>query len=133
MLYCAGPYSLQAVNVFAEFFKDNITNEDVWWWQSWNGHYHALSHRMTPSNREDNFVGGHAFSEHITRGWQEAITPAYTKTLELAGGGTMRITRRERPQLLRDGITGAPTVLYNAVSGAKGDLPFTFSQRLGST
>ena len=88
---------------------------------------------MTPSNREDNFVGGHAFSQHITRGWVEAITPAYTKTLELAGGGTMRITRRERPQLLRDGITGAPIVLFNGVSGAKGELPFTFAQRLGSS
>ena len=50
-------------NVFATYFAENITNEDVWWWRGREGYYHALAHRMTPSDRGDIHCGGHAFAK----------------------------------------------------------------------
>ena len=128
----SGPYSLIAVNIFGKFVADNITNEDVWWWRSQDGNYHALSHRMTPADRETPKSGGHSFSRSLATGWVESTTPAYETILDVEGGGTLPIARRERPQLLRDGKTGAPRILFNAVSPlGTGATPFTFAQLLG--
>jgi hypothetical protein len=76
-----GPYKLASVNVFAKFYADNITNEDVWWWRSNDGAYHALSHRMTPADRTGAASGGHAFATSIYD-WHYSLTPAYTTTRE---------------------------------------------------
>ena len=46
--------------------------------------------------------------------FQEARV-AYSGVLALEGGGTLGLLRRERPHLLLDEATGAPTHLYNGV------------------
>jgi hypothetical protein len=100
-------------NVFAKYFNSGITNEDVYWWKSSDGIYHALGHRMKPSDREDHSSGGHAFTKNITD-WHYALTPAHSDTLALESG-SLQLKSRERPQLLFD-AEGIPVVLYNAVS-----------------
>ena len=56
----------------------------------------------------------------------------YETILDVEGGGTLPISRRERPQLLRDAKTGAPRILYNAATPlGPGAIPFTFAQLLG--
>jgi len=128
----SGPYTLLAVNVFAKYFASGITNEDVWLWQSRDGNYHALSHRMEPANRESVQCGGHAFATSLTD-WRYAATPAYNRTISVAGGALpVELTRRERPQLLLGGADGTtPIVLYTAVGVQDRPVPFTFAQRLG--
>lgn len=126
-----GPYALLAVNVFAKYYAQEITNEDCWWWRSADGAYHMLSHRMTPSDRGSPISGGHGFTRNMTD-WQYAATAAYTTEVPLAGGGLVQLGRRERPQLLFSG-DGSPSVLYTAVTlKGKGAVPFTFAQPLGA-
>ena len=85
---------------------------------------------MTPADRESFACGGHAYASDLTN-WSFVETPAYSRTLQLADGGTLNLTRRERPQLLLGGPDGrTPLVLYNGVSVA-GQNPFTFAQKLG--
>lgn len=127
-----GPYTLAAVNIFAKFVDDNITNEDCWFWQSADGNYHALSHRMTPADRESTVCGGHAFATSLTD-WSYALTPAYNRTVDVVGSTTpLPLQRRERPQLFLGGPNHSPQVLYTAVQAA-GGLPFTFAQHLGKS
>ena len=57
--------TLVHTNIFAKYYADNITNEDCWWWRSNDGHYHALTHRMTPADREGVESGGHAFATSL--------------------------------------------------------------------
>lgn len=126
----SGPYTLVATNVFQKYYAENITNEDVWWWRSEpDGFYHALSHRMTPADRESSFSGGHAFAKDMTQ-WQYALTPAYGLNVTLRSDEQVVLKRRERPQLLFDNVSGLPAVLYNGAMGPNGDV-FTFAQRLG--
>lgn len=121
-----GPYTMIQENVFAKFFNSGITNEDVYWWKAKDGVYHALSHRMKPSDREDHNSGGHAFTKNITV-WHYALTPAYNNTLELETG-SLYLNRRERPQILFS-ADGTPKVLYNGVSSPDSKI-FTFGQLL---
>lgn len=126
----SGPYTMAAVNIFARFFDENITNEDCWFWQSADGNYHALSHRMTPADRESPVCGGHAFATSLTD-WSYALTPAYNRTVDVKGAATpLPLMRRERPQLYLGGPNNSPQVLYTAVQ-VDGRPPFTFAQRLG--
>jgi hypothetical protein len=123
-----GPYTMVQENVFAKYFKAGITNEDVYWWKSQkDGVFHALSHRMKPSDREDTNSGGHAFTKNITD-WHYALTPAYNNTLELGDGTTLQLKRRERPQILF-GADGEPMALYNGVMSPEGEV-FTYGQVL---
>jgi hypothetical protein len=52
--------------------------------------------------------------------WSLSPTPAYTKTVQLVGGGAVQLNRREEPKLLIEGGTGAgpprrrATMLFNA-------------------
>eukprot|EP00041_Stephanoeca_diplocostata_P009184 m.139695 g.139695 ORF g.139695 m.139695 type:complete len:371 (-) comp17638_c0_seq1:179-1291(-) len=124
----SGPYSMVESNIFAKYFAANITNEDVWWWQTSDGNYHALSHRMEPTNRGSAASGGHAFATSMDD-WSYASTPAYTTQVGVVGGGVVQLKRRERPQLLL-GPDGTPKVLYNGVMDADGNA-FTFAQVLG--
>ena len=123
----SGPYRLVAVNIFGRYYDDNITNEDVYWWHDAAG-YHALSHRMEPTNRESRACGGHAFAEQLDD-WHFAETPAYSRDIAVRGGGTLELQRRERPQVFLD-RHGQPTTLYSAVSTSNGST-FTFAQPLG--
>jgi hypothetical protein len=125
----AGPYKLTNVNIFAKFYADNVTNEDCWWWRGANGAYHVLSHRMTPADRTGAASGGHGYATSIDD-WHYALAPAYTTTLDVEGGGTVSVKRRERPQLLLR--NGTPAVLYNGVMPKDG-LPFTWAQAFGGS
>ena len=102
----AGPYTVDAVDIFAEFYAKNITNEDCYWWESAAGTgqaaYHVLSHRMEPADRESRVSGGHAFSAD-GKTWHYAQTPAYSNDLAVADGSVLQLGRRERPQV--SGIT----------------------------
>ena len=123
-----GPYTLAHVNVFAKYYAENITNEDCYMWVAPDGTLHALSHRMSPSDRGSFVSGGHAFARTIDE-WHYALTPAYTDELALTGGGSYKLRRRERPQLMM-GADGQPRYLYNGVMPASGNA-FTFAQELG--
>jgi len=93
----------------------------------------VLSHRMEITDRTGPVSGGHAFTSSIDH-WHYATTPAYTVDVDVKGGKTLPLKRRERPQLLLDPKSGQPSVLYNAASFSKtGNIgrPFTFAQRLG--
>jgi hypothetical protein len=57
--------TLVHINIFAKYYADNVTNEDCWWWRSNDGYYHALTHRMTPADREGVESGGHAFAASL--------------------------------------------------------------------
>ena len=121
-----GPYKMIPENVFPECFNSGITNEDVYWWKSKDGVYHALSHRMKPSDREDHNSWGHAFTRNITD-WHYALTPAYNNTLELETE-PLNFNRREHPQIIFS-ADGTPKVLYNGVSSPDNKI-FTFGQLL---
>ena len=82
---------------------------------------------MTPADRGSPVSGGHAFATSLDD-WHYALTPAYTTTLDVEGGGTVQLSRRERPQLLLH--DGEPQVLYTAVMPS-GGIPFTWAQQLG--
>jgi|EP01046_Picozoa_sp_COSAG06_P036833 hypothetical protein len=125
----SGPYTLIHTNIFAKYYAENITNEDVWWWRGPEGYFHALSHRMTPADRGSSVSGGHAFATSLDD-WRYALTPAYTTKLDVADGSTVQLGRRERPQLLLR--NGTPAVLYTAVTSTKlHEPPFTWAQTLG--
>lgn len=128
----AGPYTLLHTNIWAEYYAQNITNEDAWWWRSSDGAYHALTHRMTPADREGGVSGGHAFATSLSD-WHYALKPAYNTTVVCADGGVVQLKSRERPQLLLR--NGTPAVLYNAVAVgvAEGGKDFTLAQALGSS
>ena len=59
-------------------------------------------------------VGCHAFSRDGWS-WTLSATPAYNYTVAFVGGGTTTFGRRERPQLVFDPDSGAPTHLINGV------------------
>ena len=122
-----GPYTLLATNVFAEYFAANITNEDCYLWRARDGTWHALTHRMSPSDRTGFVSGGHAFATSLAD-WRYASTPAYTDAVAVAAGPQLTVHRRERPQLAF-GDDGLPAVLLNGIVPPTGN-PFTFAQRL---
>eukprot|EP00039_Didymoeca_costata_P027399 m.18324 g.18324 ORF g.18324 m.18324 type:complete len:125 (+) comp6282_c0_seq1:963-1337(+) len=110
----------------------DVNNEKIWYLvvgikNTCLGIYHALSHRMTPADRESFEVGGHAFATSMDD-WSYALTPAYTREVALKDGSTVNLTRRERPQLLLN-EDGEPTYVYNAVGF--NSTTFTFCQQLG--
>jgi hypothetical protein len=128
----SGPYDLIATNIFHAIVGSKVTNEDSWFWQSADGYYHAITHRMNPNNAAGKHryqCGGHGFATSLTN-WSFAAEPAYNLTFEIDGGSGLEVSRRERPQLLFGG-NGEPAVLYNAVWPNDKRPAFTFAQRIG--
>lgn len=80
--------------------------EDPWPWVDARGHAHLLFHDFT------GFVGGHAFARSWGGPWQYTGVPAYNLSVTWTNGTAGALSRRERPQLRRDPVTGAPLVLY---------------------
>ena len=59
-------------------------------------------------------VGCHAFSRDGVA-WTLSATPAYDYRVAFSDGSATTFSRRERPQLVFDPETGAPTHLINGV------------------
>ena len=100
-----GPWALPAVPIFP-----GLEEDPFWWHQASTGSYHALFHNMGGCGA----VGCHAWSRDGLR-WTLSATPAYNYTVAFAGGGATTFSRRERPQLVFDPDSGAPTHLINGV------------------
>ena len=118
-----GPWALPTEPVFAGLEEDPFL-----WYQAATSSFHALFHDM--GGCKD--VGCHAFSRD---GWQWTLstTPAYGFGVSFTDGSQTVFSRRERPQLVFDPATGAPTHLINGVqlphseqpAGGQGD--YTYS------
>jgi len=80
-------------------------------------------------------VGRHAFSEDGLTwrylGGGEDITTAFSATVQLVGGGAIKLQRRERPELLFDESGEIVGLVSGVVPGWSGDQSFTLAQRVG--
>ena len=109
--------------------------EDPFYWRGADGSHHALLHNMAPwdtwwwHGRRGNRVGRHAWSED-GRAWHYSGDVAYTATVEYDDGAEYTFYRRERPHLLLDAATRAPTHLVTGVMTGIGDASFTLVQRI---
>ena len=86
-----------------------------------------LSHSSAHTKLKSLWRAGHGYAVSLDD-WHYALTPAYTTLIDVEGGGTVSVKRRERPQLLLR--NGTPAVLYNGVMPRAG-LPFTWAQAIG--
>lgn len=89
----------------------NRTTEDPWMWRDVNTKYwHALFHDMLP----DLPAGRHAFSRDGVV-WTLSSTIPYNGTVVFDDGTSITYSKRERPHLLLDPVTGVPLVLFTGV------------------
>ena len=133
-----GPFTISG-NLSWEYGND----EDPFVWQQPDGTLHCLYHngRGTATNH-----GLHAFSEdgHTWHKAPDALLSAcaqrnsttprspathncsalYTDVVALDNGGTIVLGGRERPALLFDEVTGAPTHLYNGAIDRNSSVPW---------
>jgi len=115
-----GPYSSSYI-VTARPLEPDVNLEDPFLWfdkaaQKWRilGHmYNATDHKVQIN------VGFTAWSANasITSAWtsQAYTAPVFLTAVGMSDGSTLRLSRRERPKLLLDAVTGAPAVLYTGV------------------
>jgi hypothetical protein len=73
--------------------------------------------------------GGHLYSVDGSQ-WQP-MQRAYNTTFSLADGTTLTTSRRERPKLLADPMTGVWKYLYNGVISKDGKDVYTAVAELG--
>ena len=120
-----------------------VVNSDPFVWQQPDGSLHCLYHNGRSSETNH---GLHAFSEDGV-GWHKppgALLPAcarrndtlprspvthncsalYTNVVELDDGSAIVLSGRERPALLFDEVTGAPTHLYNGAIDRNSSVPW---------
>lgn len=108
------------------------------------GGFHALFHGMDPYGSKAG-VGRHAFSVDGLHPWHyfnsTAIgagdkETAFSNVVELVGGGSVALERRERPELVLGGEDGrTPVALISGVQPGppwQGDQTFTLVQPVGS-
>jgi hypothetical protein len=106
-------------------------NEDPFLWQDRRGHYHALLHANTWVDSRGVVhsvalhAGRHAYSVNGVE-WTYSRTPPYTGTIQWNNGSSCSLSRMERPYLLFDAKTGAPTHLINGVQRYSAD-EYTFT------
>ena len=86
----------------------NASGEDPSLWVDPRGRFHMLFHSFAT-------VGGHAFARALAGPWALSDVAPYNKTITWSNGSTLTYAERERPELLLDPVTGAPSVLYTAV------------------
>jgi len=118
-----GPWALPDEPVFRGLEEDPFL-----WFQPSTNSFHALFHDMGGCAG----VGCHAFSRDGWA-WTLADSPAYDYGVDFSDGSRTVFSRRERPQLVFDPDTGAPTHLINGVqppralqpAGGRGDLSYT--------
>jgi len=108
-----GPWALPAEPIFK-----GLEEDPFWWFQPATRSYHALFHNMGGCGG----VGCHAFSPDGFR-WTLSATPAYNFTVAFDDGSSATFSRRERPQLVFDPATGAPTHLINGVQLPRASQP----------
>jgi len=99
-----------------------VVGEDPFVWVQ-NGTYHMIFHTCC-----DVKIMSMAWSEdglkwHVTPGAGHNVNPypAFSKTIELQGGGNVTLSRRERHFLVIDPVTGIPTHLMNGAEPSNDD------------
>lgn len=107
-----GPWTLPTEPIFAGL------EEDPFWWKDAAGNFHGLYHDMGGCSN----VGCHAFSRDGWN-WTLSATPAYDFSVTFTDGSTTVFSRRERPQLVFDPVTGVPTHLINGVQLPRAQQP----------
>jgi len=118
-----GPWTLPSAPIF-----DGLAEDPTVWYSATTDSYHALFHSLGACAD----VGCHAFSVDGLN-WTLSPTPAYGFTVAFSDGTNTTFARRERPQLVLDPVTNAPTHLINGVQppskdqpkGGRGDLSYT--------
>jgi hypothetical protein len=100
-----GPWTLPTEPIFKGLEEDPFL-----WYSAATDSYHALFHDMGGCSN----VGCHAFSRDSFT-WTLSSTPAYNYSISFTDGTQTTFSRRERPQLVFDPETGAPTHLINGV------------------
>lgn len=118
-----GPWELPMSPVFYGHAEDPFI-----WYQNSTRSYHALLHGLGGCDG----VGCHAFSaDGFT--WTLSAASAYNYTVYFVDGTNTTFARRERPHLVLDPDTGAPTHLINGVKlpsdlqppGGQGDYSYS--------
>ncbi len=120
------------VALFEGVGQQGGAQEDPFVWRdAARGVFHALFHHRGCASHE---CGGHAYSEDgVHWRYTNPEGDAFGPTVELAGGGTITLARRERPQLLFQGDDdgAAPIALLTGVQpSAESDATFTLLQPL---
>ena len=92
------------------------------------------NHRVNRFHATGDITGGrHAYSEDGTT-WFGGDVNAFNGTISIAGGGTMELRRRERPELVHDEDSGEPVMLISGAQGPvdvwSGDQTFTLVQEV---
>ena len=108
-----GPWTLPTEPIFA-----GLEEDPFFWFQANTNSYHALFHNM--GGCKD--VGCHSFSRDGMT-WTLSKTPAYSYNVTFDDGKETVFSRRERPQLVFDPVTGAPTHLINGVQLPRSEQP----------
>ena len=134
----SGPFTMSG-NLSWQYGND----EDPFCWQQRDASLHCLYHNGRGGSTNH---GLHAFSTD-GKEWHkpaDALLPQcaslphtcsslYTDKVELDDGRTLMLSGRERPALLFDEETGAPTVLYNGAIDANRSVPwYAMAQRIRS-
>jgi hypothetical protein len=122
-----GPWALPEAPLFPGRAEDPFL-----WYQRSTNSYHALLHGLGGCGAGAAGVGCHAFSADGAR-WTLGSAPAYNFTVRFSDGSNTTFRRRERPHLVLDPDTGAPTHLINGVqppqglqpAGGQGDYAYT--------
>ena len=91
-------------------------------WRSKRG-FHLISHGHWDES------GYYACAEAAEGPWQFRVAPTYTNVLDVQGGGSATLVRRERPQLFFNETTGKPAALFTGVSppGASKARSYTYT------
>lgn len=106
-----GPYTIDEKPAFMLFQEDPFL-----WFQPETQSFHALFHNMGGCTD----MGCHAFSKDSVH-WTLSLQPAYSSTVQFDNGQTLKMKRRERPQLVFDPVSGRPTHLINGVQPPQSD------------
>lgn len=124
-------------NASFEFVRSTgIMGEDPFVWEQ-NGTFHMIFHTCCSDKIMSTAWSEDALSWYATPGSGHNVNPypAFQKEIELEGGGTVELARRERHYVIIDRSTGTPTHLVNGVqpaSSSAGGSPGAGSDRIGS-
>lgn len=130
-----GPYSNPIAVVPYSYFNDTYTFEDPFLWYDTTANvWRVLLHMYNLSNTHEQFrVGGYAQSltSDAYGPWilQTDSEPVYTTFIQFNDGSNTTLSRRERPKLLLDSVTGEPRYLYTAVCPSQGNC-YTLGQEI---
>jgi hypothetical protein len=108
-----GPWTLPTEPIFP-----GLEEDPFFWYQNNTNSFHAIFHNM--GGCKD--VGCHAFSKDGLS-WTLSKTPCYSYNVSFTDGKEKVFSRRERPQLVFDPATGAPTHLINGVQLPRDEQP----------